>query len=341
MNAAAPTREVHVRTELLTLAEPFRITGYTFTQIPVIVTRVRDDGAEGKGEASGVYYLGDDVPHMSAAVEHARAAVEAGADREQLRRLLPAGGARNALDCALWDLEAKRSGRPAWAIAGLERPRPLLTTFTIAAAEPPVMAVKARSFAVAKALKLKLTGEPPMDAERVRAVQRARPDVWLGVDANQGFVPASLAEIVPVLVECGVKLIEQPFARGKESDLEGFDAPIPIAADESVQDLAELEAHAGRFDVINIKLDKCGGLTEGLAMATLARRLGLSVMVGNMLGSSLAMAPSWLLGQLCDIVDLDGPVALARDRTPSVSYEGGLVSYPAHGWGSPQRLPAD
>jgi L-alanine-DL-glutamate epimerase-like enolase superfamily enzyme len=197
------------------------------------------------------------------------------------------------------------------------------------------MAVKARSFGDAKALKLKLTGEPDLDAERVRAVRRARADVWLGVDANQGFEPATLETIVPVLVECAVKLIEQPFARGREAQLDGFDAGIPVAADESVQDLAELQTHASRFDIVNIKLDKCGGLTEGLAMAAAARGLGLGVMVGNMLGSSLAMAPSWLLGQLCDIVDLDGPVALARDRTPSVSYRGGLVSYPDRGWGNP------
>jgi L-alanine-DL-glutamate epimerase-like enolase superfamily enzyme len=195
--------------------------------------------------------------------------------------------------------------------------------------------VKASTYGEAKALKLKLTGEPEIDAERVRAVRRARPDVWLGVDANQGFVPATLDAIVPALVESAVQLIEQPFVRGRESQLEGFDAGIPIAADESVQDLAELERHASRFDIVNIKLDKCGGLTEGLEMAAVARRLGLGVMVGNMLGSSLAMAPSWLLGQLCDVVDLDGPVSLARDRTPCVSYEQGLVAYPEQGWGNP------
>lgn len=334
MQTTPAARVLDVSQELLPLAEPFRITGYVFTEMPVVLARLREGAAVGEGEASGVYYLGDDVQRMAAAIELVREAVEAGADREALRELLPAGGARNALDCAMWDLEAKRAGRPVWALAGLERPRPLLTTFTIGAAEPAVMAGKARGFGQAKALKLKLTGEPALDAERVRAVRAARPDVWLGIDANQGFVPASLEALMPALLECRVQLVEQPFARGREAELDGFHVAIPIAADESVQDLAELEEHAGRFDIVNIKLDKCGGLTEGLAMARLARRCGRGVMVGNMVGSSLAMAPAWVLGQLCDIVDLDGPIFLARDRTPRVSYEDGRVSYPEHGWGS-------
>ena len=323
-----------VTTESLPLAAPFRISGHTFTEVPVVVARIRDGDLEGEGEAAGVYYLGDDVPRMTAAIEAVRGEVEAGADRESLRRLLPPGGARNALDCALWDLESRRSGQPVWRLAGLEPLRPLLTTFTLGADDPGAMARQACVYAQAKALKLKLTGEADLDAERVRAVRKARPDVWLGVDANQGFRPDSLATLMPVLLECGVKLLEQPFARGREADLDGFERLIPVAADESVQSLADIEGLVGRFDVINIKLDKCGGLTEGLAMAAEARRLGLGVMVGNMVGSSLSMAPALVLGQLCDIVDLDGPILLARDRTPSVVYEDGYVSYPDGRWGS-------
>ena len=334
MTAPRRRRTLRVSQEGLQLKEPFRITGHTFTHVTVVVARLQEEEATGEGEASGVYYLGDDAQRMSASIEAVREEIEAGADREALRRLLPPGGARNALDCALWDLEAKRSGRPVWALAGLECPRPLVTTFTIGADDPGTMAAKALAFAQAQALKLKLTGEADLDAERVRAVRKARPDVWLGVDANQGFVPDSLEALMPVLVSSRVKLVEQPFARGREADLEGFDCRIPVAADESVQGLSDIERLVGRFDVINIKLDKCGGLTEGLAMAAEARRLGLGVMVGNMVGSSLAMAPAFVLGQLCDIVDLDGPIFLARDRTPSAVYEDGRISYPDEGWGS-------
>ena len=327
--------QLSVARELIPLSAPFTITGYTFTDVAVVVARIGERGTAGEGEAAGVYYLGDDAERMCAAIEQVRQDVEAGVNRESLRRLLPPGGARNALDCALWDLEAKRLGQPVWRIANLERPRALVTTFTIPANDPGAMAAKAVEYAQAKSLKLKLTGELPLDAERVRAVRKARPDAWLGVDANQGFTPASLAALMPDLVGCKVKLVEQPFARGREADLDGFRCPIPIAADESVQALGDLEPLVGRFDIANIKLDKCGGLTEGLAMAAEARRLGLGVMVGNMVGTSLAMAPAWILGQLCDINDLDGTVFISRDRVPAMVFDNGKVSYPEGGWGSP------
>jgi len=323
-----------VARELIPLSAPFTITGYTFTDMSAVVARVSERGAEGSGEAAGVYYLDDGVDHMCAEIERVRRDIEAGTDRESLRRLLPPGGARNALDCALWDLEAKRLGQPVWRIAGLERPRPLLTTFTVPAMDPGAMAAKAVEYAQAKSLKLKLTGELALDAERVRAVRRARPDAWMGVDANQGFDASSLTALMPDLVSAQVKLVEQPFARGREADLDGFRCPIPVAADESVQGLADIEPLVGRFDMVNIKLDKCGGLTEGLAMAAEARRLGLGVMVGNMVGTSLAMAPAWILGQVCDINDLDGTLFISRDRTPAMVFENGMVSYPDRGWGA-------
>ena len=326
--------QLTVARELVPLSAPFTITGYTFTDMTVVVTRVEDRGAAGLGEAAGVYYLDDGADRMCAALEDVRRDVEAGIDRASLRRLLPPGGARNALDCALWDLEAKRLGQPVWRIAGLERPRPLLTTFTIPANDPATMAAKGVEYAQARSLKLKLTGEMPLDAERVRAVRKARPDAWMGVDANQGFTPDSLSALMPDLVACKVKLVEQPFARGRESDLDGFRCPIPVAADESVQGLADIEPLVGRFDIVNIKLDKCGGLTEGLAMVTEARRLGLGVMVGNMVGTSLAMAPAWILGQLCDINDLDGTLFISRDRDVAMAFENGKVSYPDGGWGA-------
>ena len=326
--------KLQVSRDRVPLSAPFTITGYTSTDVAVVVTELSDRGARGEGEAAGVYYLNDDADHMCAAIEGLRHDIEAGIDRESLRRLLPPGGARNALDCALWDLESKRLRQPVWRLAGLEPPRPLVTTFTISAGEPGAMASKAIEYAQARSIKLKLTGQPDLDAERVRAVRKARSDVWLAVDANQGFDTSSLEALMPVLVGCKVKLVEQPFARGREADLEGFRCPIPVAADESVQGFTDIEPLVGRFDIVNIKLDKCGGLTEGLAMVAEARRLGLGVMVGNMIGTSLAMAPAWILGQQCDINDLDGTLFIARDRKPSMLFEHGKVSYPDHGWGA-------
>lgn len=314
--------------------EPIRITGYTFTGFDFLIARLSRHGSTGRGEATGVYYR-QDVPERAVAqLSTLAAALADGIDREQLRHLLPPGCARNALDAALWELQSLESGRPVWDLAGMTEPKPLLTTHTLGAERPEaIVATTLRDYPDAKALKLKLTGEP-IDAERVRAIRHIRPDAWIGVDANQGFTPASLRELLPTLVECGVGLIEQPFAVAREADLEGLDLPIPVAADESVQCLADLPAMAGRFDIINIKLDKCGGLTEGLLMAAEARRLGLGVMVGNMVGTTLAMAPAFLLGQLCDFCDLDGPLALARDRVPAATYAGGHVFVPDAAWGA-------
>lgn len=324
---------VQVAIENFPLREPFTITGSTMWDTDVIVVTLGKDGRLGRGEASGVsYHAGDDAPGMLRCIEAVRGELEAGLDRDALQALLPAGGARNAVDCALWDLEAKLTGRPAWQIAGLDPPRPLLTTFTAGANAAAKMAADARAYVEARAIKMKLTGGSE-DADRVRAVRAARPEVWLGIDANQGLDRASLARLMPVLVEARVRLIEQPFPIGQEALMDGLHCPIPCAADESVQGLTDLPALVGRFQVVNIKLDKCGGLSEGLAMAREARRLGLGVMVGNMIGSSLAMAPAFLVGQLCSVVDLDGPVFLKRDRSSPVSYVDGKVSCPDALWG--------
>lgn len=323
--------------ENLPYKTPFRISGYTFHDSPVTLVTLRDGDCEGRGEASGVYYLDDEAQSMLAMIEAHRGAIEAGATREDLRAMLPPGGARNALDCALWELESRLAGQPVWALAGTEKPRPLLTTFTLSANDPKAMAEVATSYSDARAIKLKLTGETDLDLERVRAVRAARPDVWLGVDANQGYTPEPLERLLPVLVEAHVSLLEQPCARGREADLEGIDHIVPIAADESVQGLSEVEALAGRFDVVNIKLDKCGGLTEGLMIAQRARDLGMKVMVGNMVGTSLAMAPAFVLGQYCDVVDLDGPIFLQRDRIPGVIYKDGLIDCPEEVWGFSRR----
>ncbi len=327
---------LEVQNENLRLKEPFRIAGYTFHESPVTVVTLRDGAHEGRGEASGVYYLDDKPEDMLRTIEANRDAIESGLTREELRSVLPPGGACNALDCALWEFEARRAAKPAWQLAGINSPRPLLTTFTVSANDPSVMAKGAEAYTQARAIKLKLTGEVAVDIERVRLVRAARPDVWLGVDANQGYNPATLELLLPVLADARVSLLEQPCARGREAELDGIDHTIPIAADESIQGLNEVDALVGRFDVVNIKLDKCGGLTEGLLIGERARALGMKVMVGNMIGTSWAMAPAFILGQQCDVVDLDGPIFLVRDRSPGVTYTEGLVWCDETVWGSRQ-----
>jgi len=323
---------LHAEVERWPLAAPFRITGYVFEAIDVLLVRLESQGHVGRGEAAGIYYKNDRPASMLQTVESVRAAIERGITRETLQELLPAGGARNAVDCALWDLESKISGQPAWQLAALERPRALVTTFGCGADTPQSMAATARTYADARAIKLKLTGEP-VDEDRIRAVREALPDVWLGVDANQGFTRPFLEQLMPALVELKVALIEQPFAVGQEALLDGFRSPIPIAADESIMDAADLPKLIGRFSTVNIKLDKCGGLSEALLMARKARSMGFETMVGNMIGTSLAMAPAFLVGQLCNVVDLDGPLFLKSDRAPCVRYSDGLLSCDDTVWG--------
>lgn len=327
---------LEVVVESLPLASPFRISGHVFTVSDVVIASVSGGRNTGRGEAAGVYYLDDDVPAMIAAIEAARADIERGLSREDLRGLMPPGGARNAIDAALWELEARQSGRPVWELAGLAHaPRPIVTTFTLGADTPQAMAKGALAFADPKALKLKLTGELAIDIARVQAVRAAKPGCWIGVDANQGYTIDQLDVLIDALLASDVKLLEQPLRRGREADLDGFERRIPIAADESVLSLEDVPGLVGRFDVVNIKLDKCGGLTEGLAMARTAHDLGLQVMVGNMVGSSLSMAPAFILGQLCDVVDLDGPIFLAQDRTPSIVYDKGTAWCSEALWGRP------
>lgn len=320
----------------LRLDQPFRITGHVFETVDALRVTLDDGNQRGRGEAAGVYYLGDEVPQMRAALEAARAHIEAQPSREELRAILPPGGARNAVDAALWDLEAKQQSRPVWQLAGLkEAPKPILTTFTVSADTPEAMAKRAESYAQARSIKVKLTGELDLDIARVAAIRAARSDVWLGVDGNQGFVIGDLEPLVAALALLDVKLVEQPLPRGCEEQLDGFVSAIPLAGDESLLSLADVATAVGRFAVVNIKLDKCGGLTEGLLMAAEARRRGLGVMVGTMVGTSLATAPAFVLGQLCSLVDLDGPTFLREDFTPSVTYNEGKLFAGPEVWGAP------
>ena len=326
-------RKLSIERAAIRFAEPFRISGYVFEAMPSVVASICEGEVLGRGEAAGVYYLGDDQDRMIASAAQVRDEVEAGLSREQLQALMPPCGARNALDCALWELEAKRTHVPVWQLAGVPKPKPLITTFTLPADDPAILADKVHRLALAKAIKLKLDGNVDSDCERIKVVRLARPDAWIGVDANQGFEAADLDSLAKAARDYSVSLIEQPVRRGREADLAGWRPGIPVAADESILDLAELQERAHYFDVINIKLDKCGGLTEALKMARTARLLGRQVMVGNMGGSTLAMAPGFVLAQLCDVVDLDGPFGLADDPLAEQIYADGKIFVPQSLWG--------
>ena len=334
MATTTASRELKVQKAAIRFAEPFRITGYVFEAMPSIVAQIAQDDCVGRGEAAGVYYLGDDQQHMLETIEQVRSEIERGLARDDLQVVLPPCGARNALDCALWELEAKLSRIPVWQLAGVPRPKPLVTTFTLPADDPSVLADKVKRLSFAKSIKLKLDGNVDVDRERMKVVRSARPDTWIGVDANQGFVAADLEALASAARECSVSLIEQPLKRGDEEALEGWRPGIPVAADESILDLSELRERARYFDVINIKLDKCGGLTEALKMARAARLFGKQLMVGNMGGSTIAMAPGFVLGQLCDLVDLDGPYGLADDPLAAQIYRDGMIFVPENIWGA-------
>jgi L-alanine-DL-glutamate epimerase-like enolase superfamily enzyme len=303
---------------------PFRITGHVFTALDCVVVEIAEGGRFGRGEAAGVYYLDDTADKAFEQILAIRPDLEAGLDREALQNLLPPGGARNAVDCALWDLECKLSGETVWKKAGVGK-RPLTTCQTIGVLDSPADAGKAAAaLAGHELLKLKLTGDRPID--RVRAVRAARPDARLVVDANQGLTLPQLQECLPEFAKCVVELVEQPLPRGEDAGLEGMFREVPICADESCLHRSDFDQAARRYDVINIKLDKTGGLTEALQLADAVSSRGLDVMVGNMLGTSLAMAPAFVVSQKARIADLDGPLVLKTDRIGALAYDQGVVA---------------
>jgi L-Ala-D/L-Glu epimerase len=308
------------------LASPFVITGHRWVSSDTVWVTLEQDGAVGRGEGVGVYYLGETQESIFTQLEAVRSVVEAGVTRAELSNLLPAGGARNALDCALWALECRLTGQSIWQRLALE-PRELVTVATVGIGSPSEMAAKALAFRQYPHLKIKLDDQDPI--ARLAAIRQARPDATLVIDVNQGWSFDELTRYLPQLVEFEIAMIEQPLPRGADSELEGFRSPIPLGGDESCLTLEEYELAASRYDVINIKLDKTGGLTEALALADRARLDGKRLMVGNMTGTSLSMAPAYVIGQFCDFVDIDGPLLLAADIAEGLAYrEGGVVSVP-------------
>ncbi len=316
-------RRLSVTEESWPLHEPFVISRMRVETAETVLVEIEEAGLTGRGEADRSEE-GGPRPRVAAEIERVRSGIEAGIGRTDLASLLPAGPARNALDCALWDLEAKRTGRPAWQIAGLGEPAAVVTAVTIGLAEPAAMGAAAARNRDRPLLKLKL-GRAEGDIARVEAVRAAAPEARLTVDANTGWTRAQLADHLPRLRDLGVELVEQPLPPGRDAEMEGIDRVVPVAADESCTDRASLGEIRGRYDLVNVKLDKAGGLTEALALAAAARAAGLGVMVGCNLGTSLAMAPALLLADGAAVVDLDGPLLLAEDREPRLRYEGSRI----------------
>ena len=314
-----------VSVDTFPLRVPFRIARGVKTEAACVTVRIEADGVVGFGECVPYARYDETIDSVIEQIE----AVPTTLDRGDLQGALPAGAARNALDAALWDLEAKRSGRRVHLAVCTSPPRPLVTAYTISLGAVGDMAEAARAAAGHRVLKVKLGGRDGHDAARISAVSSAASNSRLILDANEGWTPDELPELMIAAARAGVALIEQPLPADDDHALAGVPHPVPVAADESAHVAEDLDALRSRYDFVNIKLDKAGGLTEALAMRAEARRLGFGVMVGCMVGSSLAMAPAVLLAQEADIVDLDAPLLLARDRTPALSYSGSIVSPPS------------
>jgi L-alanine-DL-glutamate epimerase-like enolase superfamily enzyme len=316
--ASMTGRQLHIDVESWPVAGSFVISRGSRSEAAVVVARVRDGGVTGRGEAAPNPRYGETAENVIATLRTAsRLTLTA------INGSLPPGAARNALDCALWDLKAKLSHTSVWALAGLPPPKPVITAYTISLARPEVMAAKAKAAASMPLLKLKLGGIG--DGERMAAVRAARPDARLVADANEAWTQDMLIELMMAASRAGVELIEQPLPAGKDAILAEIAHPVTVCADESVHSRADLERITQRYDAVNIKLDKAGGLTEALALRAEAQQRGLKVMVGCMLSTSLAMAPAILVAQGADWVDLDGPLLLAKDRQPNLRYDGAML----------------
>lgn len=310
----------------------FRIAYRVETVAEAVQVVLRDGGHVGRGEALGVSYHDETAATLYEQLQAIKNDLANAPSRADLAAILPAGGARNAVDCALWDLEAKRAGRRAWELAGLESVHPLVTAFTLGLDDPGIMGQAAAAARWASLLKIKLSGE--RDLERVTAVRAGHPEARIIVDANQSWSERQLHEIVPLLAALGVALIEQPLPASKDDALAEYHSLVPLCADESCQTTESLPSLARKYEYVNIKLDKTGGLTEGLQLARAAQAANLKLMVGCMAGSSLSMAPAFIVGQLCEVIDLDGPLLCAADMPHAIHYDGSRMFAPeAELWG--------
>jgi L-alanine-DL-glutamate epimerase-like enolase superfamily enzyme len=329
----AGTLAMTVAVERFPIAGRFAISRGARTEAVVVTVTIADGGAVGRGECVPYARYGETVEGVAAAIDAMRSAVEDGLDRRALQERMPAGAARNALECALWDLDAKRSGVPAHVAAGIDRLRPVATAYTISLGKPCEMAEAVARASDRPILKVKL-GAPEGDLERIAAVRAAAPGATLIADANEGWTEDNLDLHLSACADAGFALIEQPVPAAKDEMLRGRRRAVPLCADESVHDRNGLARLVGLYEAVNIKLDKTGGLTEAFALAETAERAGFALMIGCMLGTSLAMAPALLLAPRARFVDLDGPLLLARDRDDGLRYEGSLVHPPSPAlWG--------
>ncbi|WP_407151520.1 N-acetyl-D-Glu racemase DgcA [Bradyrhizobium sp. ORS 86] len=331
---STPLRAISLsaRIERWPIAGSFTISRGAKTEAVVVVAEVRQDGLTGRGECVPYSRYGETPEETLRAIRALQEPLAGGIDRDALQARMPTGAARNALDCALLDLKAKRAGQRIWDLLGRPAPEARTTAYTISLGTPEAMAEATASAAHRPLLKIKLGGDG--DGARIAAVRQAAPASELIVDANEAWTESNLAANLSACAEAGVTLIEQPLPAGKDEALSRITRPVPVCADESVHDRASLEGLRGRYDAVNIKLDKTGGLTEALAMADAARALGFEIMIGCMVATSLAMAPAMLIAQAARFVDLDGPLLLARDRENGLRYDGSLVYPPdAALWG--------
>jgi L-Ala-D/L-Glu epimerase len=323
---------LEARIERWPIAGRFTISRGAKTEAVTVVAEVRHGGCVGRGECVPYPRYGETPEATLATLASMQEPVARGMDRQALQAAMPAGAARNALDCALLDLEAKTAGQRVWDLLGRPAPRACTTAYTISLGTPDAMAAATAKVAHRPLLKIKLGGDG--DDARIAAVRQAAPASELIVDANEAWMPDNLAQRLDECAEAGVTLVEQPLPAGQDEALARIKRPIAVCADESVHDRRSLEGLRGRYDAVNIKLDKTGGLTEALAMADAARALGFDIMIGCMVATSLAMAPAMLLAQQARFVDLDGPLLLARDRDGGLRYDGSLVYPPdAALWG--------
>jgi len=312
-----------VRSEGWPIAGAFTISRGSKTEAEVVVAEISDGAFVGRGECTPYPRYGETVAGVAAAIAGLADDIRHGLDRSALQRALPAGAARNALDCAFIDLEAKRANRPAHELLGLAAPRPRLTAYTISLGGPEAMAKAAAAASARPLLKVKLGGAG--DPERIAAVRNAAPGAELIVDANEGWRAENLSANLAACAAAGVTLIEQPLPAADDAALGAIARPVPVCADESVHDRATLKMLVGKYDAVNVKLDKAGGLTEALALAAEARTLGFDLMIGCMIATSLAIAPALLVAEHARVIDLDGPLLLARDRADGLRYDGSIV----------------
>ena len=320
-------RRLSVRRERFPVRGVFAISRGSRTESEVVVAEIASGRARGRGECVPYARYGETVESVVARIEGLAGAIADGLTREALAKALPAGAARNALDCALWELEAKERGIPVWRLAGIVEPKPVTTAYTLSLASAEAMGEAARANRERPLLKIKLGGAG--DIARVEAVRQGAPLSTLIVDANEAWSEEMLGEYLPAMAALGVALVEQPLPAGRDGALAKLPHAVPVAADESCHTSADAEALVGRYDVVNVKLDKTGGLSEALKLVAAARSCGLGIMVGCMVGTSLAMAPALLIAGRARFVDLDGPLLLARDREHGLKYEDGEVFPPS------------